>query len=66
MDLGLDDGKLIMEVSESVVGMSVSFNFGGCVPVVKVRNGVTKGVVCGSGTIEEGVEPNGGWLSDVG
>ena len=66
MNLGLNDGELIMEVSELVVGASVSLDFCSCVPVVEVSNGTTESVVCGSGSIEEGVEPNRDWLGDIG
>jgi hypothetical protein len=61
MDLGLDDGEFVAEVLESVVSASVLVDFGGCVPVVKVSNGVTESVVCRSGAVEESVEPNGDW-----
>jgi hypothetical protein len=66
MDLSLDDGELIVEVSESVVGTSVPFDFGGCVPVVEIGDGAMEGVVRRSGAIEEGIEPNRDWLSDIG
>jgi hypothetical protein len=66
MDLGLDDGKLVVEVSESVVGALVLLYFSGCVPIVEIGNSATEGVVCGSGAVEEGVEPNRDWLGDVG
>jgi hypothetical protein len=66
MDLGLDDGEFIAEVSESVVGALVPLDFGGCVPVIEVSNGVMESVVCRSGAIEESVEPNRDWLGDVG
>jgi hypothetical protein len=66
MDLGLDDGKFVVEVLESVVGTSVPLDFSGHIPVVEVSDGATEGVVCGGRAIEEGVEPNGGQLGDVG
>jgi hypothetical protein len=66
MDLGLDDGELVMEVSELVVGASVLLDFGSRIPVVKVSNGAMEGVVCGSGAVEESVEPNWHWLGDIG
>jgi hypothetical protein len=65
MDLGLDDGEFIVEVSELVVGASVLLDFGCCIPVIEVSNGATESVVHGSGAVEEGVEPNRHWLSDV-
>jgi hypothetical protein len=66
MDLSLDDGEFIAEVSESVVGMSVAFDFGHRVPVIEVSNSTTESVVHGSGVVEEGVEPNRDWLGDIG
>ena len=65
MDLSLNDGEFITEVSESVVSTPISFNLCCRVPVVEVGDGVMEGVVCGSGTIEEGVEPDGEWLGNV-
>jgi hypothetical protein len=65
MDLSLDDGEFIVEVLESVIGASVLLDFGSCVPVVKVCDSVMERVVCGGGAIEESVEPNRDWLSDV-
>jgi hypothetical protein len=66
MNLGLDDSELIAEVSKSVIGVSVSFDLSSCISIVEVSNSATEGVVGGSGTIEEGVEPNGDWLGNVG
>jgi hypothetical protein len=65
MDLSLDDGKFVVEVLESVVGTSVPLDFSGHIPVVEVSDGAMEGVVCGGRAIEEGVEPNGDWLSSV-
>jgi hypothetical protein len=66
MNLGLDNGEFIVEVSESVVSAPVSLNFSGRIPVIEVSNGTTKSVVGGSGAVEECVEPNGEWLGNVG
>jgi hypothetical protein len=66
MNLSLNDGKFIMEVSESVVGASVPLNFCSCISVIEVSDGAMESVVCGSGAIEEGVEPNRDWLGDIG
>jgi hypothetical protein len=66
MDLGLDDSEFVAEVSESVIGMSVPLDLGSRVPVIEVGDGVTEGVVCRSGAVEEGIEPNGDWLGDIG
>jgi hypothetical protein len=65
MNLGLDDGKFIAEVPESVVGALVPLNLGSCIPVIEVGDGAMERVVCGSGAVEEGVEPNGDWLGDI-
>jgi hypothetical protein len=66
MDLGLDNGEFVAEVSESVVGMSILLDFGRRIPVVEVSNGVMESVVGGSGAVEEGIKPNGDWLGDIG
>jgi hypothetical protein len=66
VNLSLDDGKFVTEVSKSVVGASVPLNFGSHIPVVEVGNGAIEGVVCGSGAVKKGIEPNRHWLSDVG
>src|SRR5580693_1602572 len=44
MNFGLDNGEFVMEVSELIVGASVTFNFSQRIPVVKVGNGTTEGV----------------------
>jgi hypothetical protein len=66
MDLSLNDGKLVAEVLESVVSTSVPLDFGGCIPIIEIGDGVTECVVSGSGAVEEGVEPNGDWLGNIG
>jgi hypothetical protein len=66
MDLSLDNGKFIAEVSESVIGTLVPFNLGSGIPVIEVSNSAMEGVESRGRTIEQGVEPDGGWLSDVG
>jgi hypothetical protein len=57
MNLGLDDSEL--------VGVSVPLDFGSHIPVVKVGDGTTECVVCWSGAVKEGVEPNRDWLGNV-
>jgi hypothetical protein len=65
MHLGLNDCKFVLEVAESVVLAVELLDFGGGVPVVEVGDGAMESVEGGSGTVEEGVEPNREWLSDV-
>jgi hypothetical protein len=59
MNFCLDDGELVAEVSELVVIVPVSFNFGGCIPIVEIGDGAVEGVECGRGADEEGMEPDG-------
>jgi hypothetical protein len=65
MYLGLDDGKFVVEMAESVVLAAESFNFGGGIPIIKVGDCVTECVEGGGWTIEKGVEPYGDGLSDI-
>jgi hypothetical protein len=65
MNLGLDDGEFVTEVSESVILSTESFDFGGGVPIVEVGNGTTECVKGGGWTVEECVEPYGEGLGDV-
>jgi hypothetical protein len=65
MHLGLDDGKLIAEMAQSVILSTVMLDFGGSVPVIKVGNGVMEGVVGGGGAVEQSVEPDRDGLGDV-
>jgi hypothetical protein len=59
MHLGLDNGKLIMEMAESVVLAVELLNFGGGVPIVEVGNSASEHVIGRGRTIEKGVEPCG-------
>jgi hypothetical protein len=59
MHLGLDDGELVAEVSESVVLATVALQFGGGVPIVEVGDGTAEGVEGGGWANEKGVEPYG-------
>ena len=65
MHLGLDNGEFVVEVAELIVLLSISLDFGGGVPVIKVGNGMTDCVVSGSGAIEKCVEPSGDWLDNI-
>jgi hypothetical protein len=65
MHLGLDDGELVAEVSESVVLAAETFDLGGSVPVVEVGNSTAESVEGGGWAIEEGVEPYGNGLGNV-
>jgi hypothetical protein len=65
MDLSLNDGELVVEVTQAVVVTAVTLDLGECVPVVEVMDGVTERVVGGRGAIEECVEPDGEWIGDV-
>jgi hypothetical protein len=58
MDLSLDDSELITEVAKSVILSSIAFDLCCGIPIVEVGDGVSECVVCGSGTIEECVEPD--------
>jgi hypothetical protein len=50
MHLGLDDGKLVAEMVQSVILSTVTLDFSGGVPVVEVGNGMTEGMV-GRGSV---------------
>jgi hypothetical protein len=65
MNLGLNDGELVAEVVQSIVLSTVTLDFSGGVPVVKVGNGATEGVVGGGRAIEQSVEPDRDGLGDV-
>jgi hypothetical protein len=65
MDLGLDDGELVAEMAQSIILSTVMLDFGSSVPVVKVGNGATEGVVGGGRAIEQSVEPDRDGLGDV-
>jgi hypothetical protein len=59
MHLGLDDGELVAEVSESVILAMVALQFGGGVPIVEVSDSAVEGMEGGGWTDEKGVEPYG-------
>jgi hypothetical protein len=63
--LGLDDGKLVAEVSEPVVLAAVALQFGGGVPVVEVGDGAAECVEGRGWTNEEGVEQTRKGFGDV-
>jgi hypothetical protein len=63
--LGLDDGKFVAEVSESIVLAMEALQFGGGVPIVEVGNGAAECVKGRGWADEEGVEPYGKGLGDV-
>jgi hypothetical protein len=65
MHLGLDDGELVAEVSESVVLAMVALQFGGGVPIIKVGDGAAEGMESGGWADEKGVEPYGQGFGDV-
>jgi hypothetical protein len=65
VDFSLDNGKLVAEVAELVVGALISLNFSGCILIVEISDGTMEGVIRGSGAVEEGVEPDREWLGDV-
>ena len=65
MHLGLDDGELVAEVSESVVLSTAALQFGGGIPVVEVGDGAAEGMEGWGRTDEEGLEPAREWLGDV-
>jgi hypothetical protein len=65
MDLSLDNGELIAEVSESVVLSTVALQFGGGIPVVEVGDGAAEGVERWGWPNEEGLEPARKWLGDI-
>jgi hypothetical protein len=65
MHLGLDDGELVAEVSESIVLATVALQFGGGIPIVEVGDGTMEGVEGGGWTDEKGVKPNGQGFGDV-
>jgi hypothetical protein len=65
MYLGLDDGKFITEMMESVVLAAKSFDFGGGVSVVEVGDGMSECMIGGSGAVKKCVEPGGDWLGDI-
>jgi hypothetical protein len=52
MNLGLNDGELVAEVVQSIVLSTVMLDFSGGVPVVKVGNGATEGVIGRGRSIE--------------
>jgi hypothetical protein len=65
MHLGLDDGELVTEVSESVILATEALQFGGGIPVIEVGDGTAECVEGGGWTDEEGVEPYRERLGDV-
>jgi hypothetical protein len=65
MHLGLDDSKLVAEVSESIVLATVALQFGGGVPIIEVGDGASECVEGGGRTDEESVEPAREGFSDV-
>jgi hypothetical protein len=65
MDLSLNNGELVTEVSESVVLSPVTLQFGGGVPVVEVGDGAAEGMERWGRPDEEGLEPTREWLGDV-
>jgi hypothetical protein len=65
MDLSLYDGEFVTEMSELVVLSTVTLQFGGGIPVVKVGDGTAEGMEGWGRPDEEGLEPAGEWLGDV-
>jgi hypothetical protein len=65
MHLGLDDGELVAEVSESVVLATEALQFGGGIPVVEVGDSAVECVEGGGWADEESVEPYWKGLGDV-
>jgi hypothetical protein len=65
MYLGLDDGEFVAEVVQLVILSTVTLDFSGGVPIVKVGNGATEGVVSGGRAVEQSVEPDRDGLGDV-
>jgi hypothetical protein len=65
MDLSLNDGELIAEVSESVVLSTVTLQFGGGIPVVEVGDGAAEGMEGWGRSDKEGLEPARECLGDL-
>ena len=65
MYLGLDNGELIVEVTQMVVLSVVMLDFGGGIPIVEVGAGVAECVEGRGWADEESVEPYGKGLSDI-
>jgi hypothetical protein len=65
MHLGLDDGELVVEMSESVVLAMEALQFSGGVLVVEVGDGAAECVEGGGRSGEESVEPYGERFGNV-
>jgi hypothetical protein len=65
VNLGLDEGKFVTEVVQSIVLATVPLDFGGGVPVIEVSDGVAECVIGRGRAIEQSVEPDRERLGDV-
>jgi hypothetical protein len=54
-----------MEVVESIVLAAEMLDLSSGVPIVEVSDSVSECMICRCGAIEEHIEPDGDWLSDV-
>jgi hypothetical protein len=55
--LGLDDGKLVVQMVEAVIIATEAFDLGVHIPVIEVGHGGVEGMKGRGWSVEEGVEP---------
>jgi hypothetical protein len=64
--LGLDDGKLVVQMAEAVIVATEAFDLSVHIPVIEVGHGGAEGMKGRGRSVEEGVEPAWERLSGFG